>query len=186
MNAMTGSLAVTATPTRVKVQKAYAYTAREMDGYFRHTSQSEAIIRFIGIVLILGAFIQWLVPENADGFPSLMTKTGLAVAFSLIGIAIYTSAMRGSRHELRLDPSRRDLTLARLDRRDNVRSSKSFPLTQIKSIYVKKPEVPGAPARMQLRLINSSNEITAIRGPYQEVEMMHRTLCRHIHILQNK
>ncbi|MBR9843281.1 MAG: hypothetical protein GYB25_08980 [Rhodobacteraceae bacterium] len=165
-------------------RRAENYRARETEGYFRTSTQGEAILRFIGIVILLGAFIQWLLPQN-ESAEMMMTKVGLAVAFSVIGLAVYTYSMRGSRYEIELDPIARTLSLSRLDRRDNVRSAKRFPLHDIKSIYVHKGDSIGAPSKMRIRLRNRDAEITALRGNYSDVELMHRALCRSIRILNS-
>jgi hypothetical protein len=159
-----------------------SYRARETEGYFRTTTQSEAVLRFIAIVIVLGAFIQWLLPDG-NGAEMMMTKVGLAVAFSIIGLALYTFAMRGSRYEIELNPTDKTLTLSRLDRRDNLRKAKRLHLDDIKSIYVLKGDGVGIPSKMRIRLRHHDEEITALRGHYDDVELMHRTLCRSIRML---
>lgn len=165
-------------------RRAANYRARETEGYFRTSTQSEAILRFIGIVILLGALIQWLLPQSETP-EMMMTKVGLAVAFSVIGLAVYTYSMRGSRYEIELDPTAKTLSLSRLDRRNNVRSAKNFSLSDIKSIYVQKGDSIGAPSKMRLRLRDQDKEITALRGNYNDVELMHRALCRSIRLLNN-
>ena len=161
-----------------------AFSMRESEGYFRHTSRNEAVIRFIGIAIVLGAFVQWLTPNaNYVGDPQL-TKIGLSIAFSTIGLAVYSYAMRGHRIEVAFDPDAMEITIANLDRRDGVRSKKSIPLRNIKSIYVLKGDGPGAPSKMRIKLYDSPAEVTAVRGPYEEIELAHRQLCRSIRIAQ--
>ncbi|MEQ9695274.1 hypothetical protein [Shimia sp. SDUM112013] len=161
------------------------FAAREVDGHFRHTTRNEAIVRFVGIVIILGAFIQHLVPNASFAGNPTVTKALLSVAFSCIGLAVYSFAMRGHRSEVMFDPMRQDLCISKLDRRGNLRSSRRIPLRHIKSLYVKKAETPGTPSRLRVKLAGTSDEITALRGPYAEIEMMHRQLCRNIRIAQS-
>lgn len=160
------------------------FAMRETNGYFRHTSRNEAVIRFVGIVIVLGAFVQWLTPDANFAGNAPVTKMGMSIAFSMIGLAIYTNAMRGYRIEISFDPKALELTLAKLDRREGVRSKRTIPLRNIKSIYVLKAETPGAPSKMRIRLYDSPTEITAVRGTYEEIELAHRQLCRSIHIAQ--
>ncbi|MCW8842136.1 MAG: hypothetical protein OQK00_01840 [Rhodobacteraceae bacterium] len=159
-----------------------SYRARETEGYFRTTTQSEAVLRFIGIVVVLGAFIQWLLPQD-NTIEMMMTKVGLAVAFSIIGLAFFTATMRGNRYEIALDPTSKTLTLSRLDRRDNVRKIRRIKLSDIKSIYVLKSDAIGTPSKMRIRLKARDEEITALRGQYDDIELMHRALCRSIRLL---
>lgn len=162
-----------------------AFAMREKEGYFRHTSRNEAVIRFVGIVIILGAFVQWLTPNANFAGNADMTKMGLSIAFSIIGIALYTHATRGHRIEVAFDPARQDICIARLDRRDGVRSTRRISLRDIKSIYVMKSEGSGAPSKMRIKLYASPNEVTAVRGTYEEIEMAHRQLCRNIRLAQS-
>lgn len=161
-----------------------AFSMRETEGYFRHTSRNEAVIRFVGIVIVLGAFVQWLTPNASLAGDAHLTKMGMSIAFSTVGIAIYTWAMRGHRIEIAFDPERREITISKLDRRDGVRARRSIPLRNIKSVYVLKAESPGAPSKMRIRLNDSPTEITAVRGSYEEIEMAHRQLCRSIRLAQ--
>ena len=184
MNAAITDLEIGPVKTRsIKTsRRQQSYKARETEGYFRTTTQSEAVLRFLGIVLVLGALIQWLLPQNGS-VEMMMTKVGLAVAFSIIGLAAYTFTMRGHRYEIELDPVARNLTLSRLDRRENVRKSKKIRLDNIKSIYVHKGDGVGIPSKMRIRLRDHDEEITALRGRYEDIELMHRALCRSIRIL---
>lgn len=162
-----------------------AFSVREKDGYFRHTTRSEAVIRFVGIVIILGAFIQWLTPDTNLSGNAQITKLGLSIAFSVIGIGLYTNAVRGYRIELTLDPKKQEIIIARLDRREGVRSKRHIRLRNIKSIYVLKSESLGSPSKMRVRLFDSPTEVTAIRGTYEEIELAHRQLCRSIRQAQS-
>ncbi|TKZ22133.1 hypothetical protein FAP39_02730 [Shimia litoralis] len=160
------------------------FSVREAHGHFRHTSRNEAVVRFAGIVIVLGAFVQWLAPNASFAGDPMVTKVLLSVAFSTVGIAVYGFAMRGHRSEIALDPARQTICISHLSRQNTVRSTKRIPLKDITSIYVRKAETPGGPAKMRIKLRNKTAEITAIRGQYEEVEMMHRQLCRNIRMLQ--
>ncbi|WP_372885142.1 hypothetical protein [Shimia sp.] len=164
---------------------ATAFSIRESKGYFRHSSRNEAIIRFVGTVIILGGFVQWLTPEGFIPNFWPMPKLGLGVAFSIVGIAIYTFAMRGYRIEMAFDPVRRKISVRRLDRRDGVRSTEDIALRNIKSIYVLKASTPGSPSKMRLKLYDRPEEVTILRGTYQDVELAHRQLCHNIKLAQH-
>ena len=171
--------------SQTKQGETSGFSMREKDGNFRHTSRNEAVIRFVGIVVIFGAFVQWLTPDaNFAGADPHLTKIGLSIAFSLVGIAIYTFATRGHRSEISFDPVRQDICIAHLDRRGGVRSSRRIALHNIKSIYVMKSEKAGTPSKMRIKLANDPSEITAVRGAYDEIELAHRQLCRNIRLTQ--
>ncbi|SHJ59765.1 hypothetical protein SAMN05444000_110134 [Shimia gijangensis] len=170
---------------KIKAERDASFSMREKDGNFRHTSRNEMVIRFVGIVVIFGAFVQWLTPDaNFSGTDPHLTKLGLSIACSLIGIALYTFATRGHRSEITFDPVRQDICIAHLDRQGGVRSNRRIALHNIKSIYVMKSEVAGSPSKMRIKLLDSPTEITAVRGRYEEIELAHRQLCRNIRLTQ--
>ncbi|CUK04506.1 hypothetical protein PH7735_02790 [Shimia thalassica] len=187
MNAQVGTniMGVAGYQTLSATQGKAGFTVREVNGHFRHTSRNEAVVRFLGIVIILGAFIQHLVPDTLFGGNPAMTKVLLSVAFSCVGIALYSFAVRGHRSEIVFDPLRQDICISKLDRRGNLRLTKHIPLSQIKSIYVLKAETPGVPSKLRVKMMGDQPEISALRGPYEEIELMHRQLCRVIRIAQS-
>ncbi len=161
------------------------YRIREADGFFRHSERNEAVVRFVGIIIVMGTFVQWTFPNaNALGDP-MLTKVLLAVAFSLIGLAVYSFATRGHRCEVLYDPGHSEIHIYHLSRRDEPKSAMKLSLNDVKSIYVKRPETTGTPAELRVRLKNSIREICVIRGDNEEIESLHRHLCRDIRLAES-
>ncbi|MGX9351410.1 hypothetical protein ACS3QZ_09410 [Shimia sp. W99] len=156
------------------------YAVSESDGKFRHTSRNEAILRFFGILIVLGALVQWTFPDaNFAGDP-VTSKALLSIAFALVGLAVYSFATRGHRSEIRFDPRKNELVVSALNRQDRHKAVKRVPLRNVKSIYVRRSDMPPGMAALRIRFNNSPNEITAIRGTDTEIEMLHSLLCRDI------
>ncbi|PSL22234.1 hypothetical protein [Shimia abyssi] len=156
------------------------YAVSETTGKFRHTSRNEAILRFFGIVTVLGALVQWTFPDtNFAGDPAV-SKGLLSITFALVGLAVYSFAIRGHRSEIRFDPRKNELVVCALNRQDRTKARKRIPLRNVKSIYVRRSDMPVGMAALRIRFMNTPNELTAIRGTDTEIEMLHSLLCRDI------
>ncbi|GAA6181428.1 MULTISPECIES: hypothetical protein [unclassified Shimia] len=153
---------------------------RETDGEFRHNNNTETVLRFVGVLFILSAFVQWSFPDaNFVGDP-MLSKTLLSVAFALIGMAAYRFAIKGHRAEIRFDSKSKSIEIAALNRRDRTKGKRSLKLNEIKSIYVRRADMPQGKAALRIRLKSCSKEITAIRGSLAEIEAAHAVLCSNI------
>ncbi|MEP2533708.1 hypothetical protein [Shimia sp.] len=156
------------------------YAVSESSGKFRHTSRTEAILRFFGILIVLGSLVQWSFPDaNFAGDP-MISKLLLSVACAVTGLAVYSFAIRGHRSEIRFDPRKNELIVSALNRQDRHKAVRRVPLRNIKSIYVRRSDMPPGMAALRIRFNNNPNELTAIRGTDSEIEMLHSLLCRDI------
>ncbi|WP_204115634.1 hypothetical protein [Shimia biformata] len=144
----------------------------------------DAVARFVGVLLVLGALIQWTVPRVDLSGNVVHNQIMLSIAFSVIGMAIYAYAIRGHRSEIVLDIRKGEITVNQLTRQDRVRSSTTVPLSRIKSIYVRRKAGIEDTATLQIRHKDSNSEICAIRGDYQELEDLHRQLCHDIRMVR--
>ncbi|WP_197917516.1 hypothetical protein [Thiosulfatihalobacter marinus] len=162
------------------------YAVSETTGKFRHTSRNEAILRFVGIVIVLGALIQWSFPNASFAGDPMTTKIMMSVASALIGMAVYSFATRGHRSEIRFDPRKNELVVSALNRQDRHKAVRRVPLSQVKSIYVRRTDMPHGMAALRIRFFNNPNELTAIRGTDTEIEMLHGLLCRDIRMARKQ
>ncbi|NKW92070.1 hypothetical protein HGD87_05965, partial [Rhodobacteraceae bacterium R_SAG9] len=149
------------------------YCVRETDGEFRHSSLKETLLRFIGVIFVLSALVQWTFPNaNFAGDP-MMSKSLLSIAFALIGMAAYRFAMKGHRAEIRFDEKSRTIVLSALNRRDQQKGARKLPLRDITSIYVQRTDMAAGKAALRIRLKSGGAELTALRGDLAEVEAVH-------------
>ncbi|WP_412552180.1 hypothetical protein [Shimia sp. MIT1388] len=156
------------------------YCVRETDGEFRHSSIKETLLRFIGVMFVLSALVQWTFPNaNFVGDP-MMSKSLLSIAFALIGMAAYRFAMKGHRAEIRFDGKSRTIVLCALNRRDQQKGARKLPLRDITSIYVRRTDMAAGKAALRIRLKSGGAELTALRGDLAEVEAVHALLCSKI------
>lgn len=156
------------------------YCVRETDGEFRHSSVKETLLRFIGVMFVLSALVQWTFPNaNFVGNP-MTSKSLLSIAFALIGMAAYRFAMKGHRAEIRFDEKSRTIVLSALNRRDQQKGARKLPLRDITSIYVRRTDMAAGKAALRIRLKSGGAELTALRGDLSEVEAVHALLCSKI------
>lgn len=156
------------------------YSVSESTGNFQHSSRNETILRFIGIVFVLGSLVQWSFPQASFAGDPMTSKALMSVAFTLVGMAVYHFAIRGHRSEIRFDPKKNQILVSALNRQDRQKSTRRIHLRHIKSIYVRRSDMPPGRAALRIRLNDRAAEITAIRGEIGEIELVHGMLCRDI------
>ena len=101
-------------------------------------------------------------------------------------MAVYSFATRGHRSEIRFDPRKNELVVSALNRQDRHKAVRRVPLSQVKSIYVRRTDMPHGMAALRIRFFNNPNELTAIRGTDTEIEMLHGLLCRDIRMARKQ
>lgn len=188
MNAMTrlGTLGADSWDTLVAAPDGAGYSFSEIPGRFRHSNRNEMILRFIGLMLVMGALVQWSLPNARFAGDAMTTKALLSISFSIVGLAVYHFAVRGQRSEIRFDPRKGEIILSALNRQDHHKGVRRIHLSKVKSIYVRRSDMPEGQAALRIRLINNSREITAIRGDHGEIELAHGLLCRDIRMAKKR
>ncbi|TCL08088.1 hypothetical protein BXY66_0121 [Shimia isoporae] len=188
MNAMTrlGTLGADSWHSLTAAPVNAGYRFSETKGRFRHTSRNEALLRFLGLTLVMGALVQWTLPNaNFVGDPN-STKALLSIGFSLVGMALYHFAVRGHRSEISFDPIKGEIVVCALSRQDRQKGTRRIHLSKVKSIYVRRSDMPPGEAALRIRLNDTSHEITAIRGAHDEIELAHGLLCRDIRMAKKR
>ncbi len=162
------------------------YLVSETDGNFHHTGRNEAVLRFIGITIVFGSLIQWTLPDVNFVGDASTTKALMSIACALIGMAIYRFAIKGHRSQISYDPKKGELLVSALNRQDRQKGIRRIPLSRVKSIYVRRSDMPQGMAALRIRLQGNTSEITALRGRASEIEVLHGLLCRDIRTAKSK
>ncbi|MGR3713326.1 MAG: hypothetical protein ACU0A6_09420 [Shimia sp.] len=188
MNAMTrlGTLGAESWDTLVAAPDGAGYSFSETPSRFRHSDRNEMVLRFVGLMLVMGALVQWSVPNARFAGDAMTTKALLSVSFSIVGLAIYHFAVRGQRSEIKFDPRKNEIVVSALNRQDRHKSLRRIHLSKVKSIYVRRSDMPAGQAALRIRLLDNSREITAIRGDHGEIELAHGLLCRDIRMAKKR
>lgn len=188
MNAMTrlGTLGADSWNTLNAAPVDSGYSFSETNGRFQHSGRSETILRFVGLTFVMGALVQWALPNISFAGGADSTKALLSIAFSLVGMAIYHFGVRGHRSEIRFDPAKGEVVVSALNRQDRQKAVRRIHLSKVKSIYVRRSDMPAGQAALRIRLNGSAAEITAIRGDHDEIELAHGLLCRDIRMAKKR
>ncbi|MCP4822018.1 MAG: hypothetical protein GY883_22770 [Shimia sp.] len=162
------------------------YSFSETEGRFRHSTRNEALLRFAGLTLVMAALVQWALPGVSFAGDETSTTALISISCSLIGMAAYHFAVRGHRSEIRFDPKKGEVIVSALSRQDRQKGVRRIHLSRVKSIYVRRSDMPAGQAALRIRLNDSSHEITAIRGSHNEIELAHGLLCRDIRMAKTR
>ena len=113
-----------------------------------------------------------------------MMKNKLYVAINtiglVVGLAIYLFGSRGFRRVVRLDLKAQELTLARLNSKDQCMVGRKLAVRDIESLVVKRGVGMGAPAFLEIRMKRGRGAIAALSAPQADLELAHLRLCRDI------
>ncbi|SFL30542.1 hypothetical protein [Shimia haliotis] len=162
------------------------YSFKETKGRFRHSDRNEMLLRFVGLTLVMGALVQWALPNVTVVGDESTSKALISISCSIIGMATYHFAVRGHRSEIHFDPSKGEIIVSALSRQDRQKGAQRIHLSRVKSIYVRRSDMPAGQAALRIRLKDRSNEITAIRGDHDEIELAHGLLCRDIRMAKKR
>jgi hypothetical protein len=158
-------------------QTAVGYTVREDASRFRKEVCAEIALRFTGIASILAAYFQWFAPALLLLTPPVWVQAVLSVIFAGTGLMLYLLSARGFRRELQADLGLRELRLVKLNARGAGLIRARIPMGAIDSLYLRRSDTENL-ASLMLRC--AGGETCLMRGPEEELETLHRKLCRDI------
>lgn len=165
-------------PTAPQVIDTYwGYTIRDADDRFDRETLVEILMRFLGLVLVVSAYAQWLLPPSIFPGDPFLTKASLAFMFGAGGVAIYYYGSRGLATEIHVDLSRREVRLSRRNARGQTRLRQIVPMGKVESAYIKRIEGGNGGAQLYLRFAGKANGIEVARGTEEALKVLHRRLC---------
>jgi hypothetical protein len=154
----------------------WGYEIREHAGHRDQETAMEAFLRFLGLVLVLAAYAQWLLPAGLFGEDANTARAGLTFAFGAGGAAIYWFANRGLTNSVQVDLSRRELRLVARNARNQLRLRRRLPMEDVQSAFLRRSKEPGHDAELCLRLMGGA-ELLLAQGPEAEMAALHRRMC---------
>ncbi|NRB01150.1 MAG: hypothetical protein HRU32_15295 [Rhodobacteraceae bacterium] len=116
----------------------WGYIVYETAERFDRESVAEGVLRFLGLILILSAYGQWLIPGSILTDDVIVMKLAISVIFVVFGIALYWFANRGFRTEWQIDASRREIRMATRNGRGNSKLVSRIPMSDVESAFVKR------------------------------------------------
>lgn len=154
----------------------WGYEIRENAGHRDQESAMESLLRFLGLVLVLAAYGQWLLPAGLFGDDANLARSGLTFVLGAGGAAIYWFANRGLTNSVQVDLSRRELRLVTRNARNQMRMRQKLPMEGVQSAFLRRSKAPGHDADLCLRLMGGA-ELLLAQGPEAEMTAVHRRLC---------
>lgn len=134
-------------------------------------------IRFLGLVLVLSAYGQWLLPAALFPGDVFVAKATISFFLGLAGVGLYWTGGRRVRTDLHVDLGRRELGLAERNGRGQVRLRRMIPMSEVDAVYVARPAGHGELARLYLTFKGTSKPLEISRGPEPEILEIHRRLA---------
>lgn len=154
----------------------WGYIVSEADGALGGPALTEAGLRFLGLVLVLASYIQWLLPDGLYRVDPLGAKIGMSALFALAGAALYFVANVGFERAIEVDTQERVVRFVRRNGRGRARVLQSVPFDAIGSVFVRRHE--GAMAELRLGIAGLDESLHVMRGADRDLHLLHARLCR--------
>lgn len=155
----------------------WGYIVREPQDRFDKETLTESVLRFFGLVFVLLAYGQWLLPGSLFSGDVLAIKMVFSFLFAATGTGLYMFAGRGFRHEVQVDPSRREVRFAMRNARNQSRLKSRLPMEGVASAFVMRSKSDPNNATLFFRLHGVSAPLQVITGRPTEIERLHQRLC---------
>jgi hypothetical protein len=132
----------------------WGYVIRPSEPALERAAMVEMAATFSGILVLLSAYGQWLLP-GADLSPSVMPlKMVSTVIFALLGATLVWIGRVGMVQELHVDRGRHELRLVQRNRHGHGRLVGQIPFARVTMALIREPRLPMTQARLSLRLEN--------------------------------
>lgn len=161
-----------------KTQRGYA--VYETPDRFWRERLAEAVLRIVGVSLILVGYIQWFLPDTVLSGNPVLERMALSGLFMGTGITLYLFASRGFRKEVHFEVVARQISIGRLNTKDRCLISRQIPMDRIESLFVVRAGPDHPLATLNVRMKGFPRTYCVMRGAQSEIEELHRQLCRDI------
>ncbi|MEM9708456.1 MAG: hypothetical protein AAF871_06640 [Pseudomonadota bacterium] len=153
----------------------WGYILREAERPWGGVALAEASCRFLGLVLVIAAYAQWLIPASLFPSDPLSTKISLSIILSVGGAGVYYLANRGLRREVQVDTAERQVRFARRSVRGRPNVIRVVPFEAISGVFVNRRE---GGAELCLRLEGFDTSVRLASGVERDLNLLHARLCR--------
>lgn len=141
----------------------WGYVVRsDVDG-IRQVLVSLTAMRFVGLVLVLAAYGQWLVPASFFPGEAIVAKALMTFFFGVLGAALYWSGNGRRETEFHVDRTRREMRLALCVSGGIVRFPLVVPLSRVTDVAVSSIDAKGD-AGLLVLLKDQEAPLPMIRG----------------------
>ena len=164
----------------------WGYVIHEDVDRFERETLSRAALRFMGLVLVLSAYGQWLLPGALYSGDAMIAKTVLSLALGLFGAVVYWAASRESRTDVQVDLTRRELRVSEAQSRGRTRTTAIVPMGNIASAFIVRPPGEGGKSQLYLRLKDRADPMHVATGSAYDLKVLHRRLAHDLRPLKER
>jgi hypothetical protein len=156
-----------------EVDGKFVLEERQKRDLARHIA--EMALCFIVVILLFGSILLFVLPELLF----FVTHPGVSLSASLVGIAVvvYALATRGFKPQVGFDKAKKHIWVCKLNSSGQARIVTYFPIDDVSSVFVKRPEFPSREALLLARVKGRSRSVTLLRGDIDDIEAAHHELC---------
>jgi len=156
----------------------WGYVVRSETNWSTRARLVERVSAAAGVALMSLAFSNWLAPgllkvANIQA-PPAASSAGMAVA----GLALLWVAGRGLSRELHVDLTMRSLRQVVRNRNGRTRIDRVVPFHEIESAFVRRAAMPGAAARLYLRLKDGGKLLHVASGRQATLEVLNKRMSQ--------
>ncbi|QJF53329.1 hypothetical protein [Roseobacter ponti] len=144
----------------------------------RSRRNAEALTGGLIALLFVCAYLQLFLPQifpAAFGVSAPLMLSGSAVA---AGLGLYAWMTRGYLPEFGIDREKREVWTCMLNSQGRARVRQHFATSDVRSIYVFRPEGQTADAALCLKVRANPRPIYLVRGQMDEIKAAHDQICR--------
>ena len=110
-----------------------------------------------------------------------MAKALFLMPFWMSSLVVYAFVSRGFQRALKLNLPKREMLIAKRNAAGQIRIARTVKFSEIESAFVRRK---GTGATLHLRLKSFPPEICILSGRQDEIEALHRRLCRDLRFAQ--
>lgn len=156
----------------------WGYIIRERDTGGDRRLVRDALLVFLGAILVAVGLGQWLMPGALFNADLIAIKLAITAAMLGVGIGCFHVVGRDGMVEVQVDTVRRELRVTERDRRGAERLIQRVPMREIDSAYVKRGSRPSAGGHLLLRLAETDAPLHLATGSERELRLLHDRLRR--------
>lgn len=156
----------------------WGYVIRETDKGFELRMAVEAALRFLGLIMIIAAFAQWLLPGALLDGDLLPMKLALMFGLIAFGAGFYWYGDRSYRNEVEIDTTRREMRIMGRNGRGHGKLYKRIPMAEIETTYVRRTGDADPTGHLLISLTGMDDPMHIASGDETELRVLHARLCR--------
>ena len=137
----------------------------------------EASVGLVAAVFIVAAYLRFLLPQAMFAEENISSPLVFSATAVAIGLALYGYGTRGHLPEFGLDKRKGEIWICKLNSQGQARVKNCFAKSDVKSLYVSRPELRSQDAALFIRLKDRAMPIRLVGGQLDEIEDVHRSLC---------